>query len=175
MRCALGVILLMVVGAANAVPVTWTFNDFEFDDGGVATGSFVYDADTNTYSDISVTTTTGSTLDGVHHAYLWSEVVSDSDGMVFIGNGDHWDGEIFVYEEYLILIALSGDMTNSGGSLSLQSHSHETTCAGFCSIPPEPPKRYLISGSISAVPIPAAVWLFGSGLGILGWFRRRQS
>jgi hypothetical protein len=27
----------------------------------------------------------------------------------------------------------------------------------------------------SAVPIPAAVWLFGSGLGLLGWFRRRQT
>jgi hypothetical protein len=29
--------------------------------------------------------------------------------------------------------------------------------------------------AISAVPIPAAVWLFGSGLAALGWMRRRQS
>jgi hypothetical protein len=29
--------------------------------------------------------------------------------------------------------------------------------------------------AVSTVPIPAAVWLFGSGLGLLGWFRRRQS
>jgi hypothetical protein len=27
----------------------------------------------------------------------------------------------------------------------------------------------------SVVPIPAAVWLFGSGLGLLGWFRRRAA
>ncbi len=29
--------------------------------------------------------------------------------------------------------------------------------------------------TVNAVPIPAAVWLFGSGLGLLGWFRRRQT
>jgi hypothetical protein len=28
---------------------------------------------------------------------------------------------------------------------------------------------------VTAVPIPAAVYLFASGLGLLGWFRRRQS
>jgi hypothetical protein len=27
----------------------------------------------------------------------------------------------------------------------------------------------------SQVPVPAAVWLFASGLGLLGWFRRRQT
>jgi hypothetical protein len=27
----------------------------------------------------------------------------------------------------------------------------------------------------TAVPVPAAVWLFGSGLSLLGWFRRRQT
>jgi hypothetical protein len=31
------------------------------------------------------------------------------------------------------------------------------------------------SFKVSAVPVPAAVWLFGSGLGLLGWFRRRQT
>jgi len=29
--------------------------------------------------------------------------------------------------------------------------------------------------TITAVPVPAAIWLFGSCLGLLGWFRRRQT
>lgn len=29
--------------------------------------------------------------------------------------------------------------------------------------------------TVSVIPIPAAVWLFGSGLGLLGWLRRRQA
>ena len=31
-----------------------------------------------------------------------------------------------------------------------------------------------IRGQISVVPVPAAAWLFVSGLGMLGWMRRRQ-
>ncbi len=31
------------------------------------------------------------------------------------------------------------------------------------------------SGDVSAVPVPAAVWLFGSALGLLGWIRRKAA
>jgi hypothetical protein len=34
---------------------------------------------------------------------------------------------------------------------------------------------YISEANISAVPVPAAVWLFGSALAGLGWFRRRQT
>jgi len=34
---------------------------------------------------------------------------------------------------------------------------------------------YISEANISAVPVPAAVWLFGSALGALGWVRRRKT
>jgi hypothetical protein len=30
-------------------------------------------------------------------------------------------------------------------------------------------------GNVAAVPVPAAVWLFGSALGLLGWMRRKRT
>ncbi|MAF82650.1 MAG: hypothetical protein CL797_00925 [Chromatiales bacterium] len=35
--------------------------------------------------------------------------------------------------------------------------------------------NYFGNMTLSAVPVPAAVWLFGSALGLLGWMRRRVS
>jgi len=32
-----------------------------------------------------------------------------------------------------------------------------------------------LTDGISVVPVPAAVWLFGSALGMLGWMRRRAA
>jgi hypothetical protein len=35
--------------------------------------------------------------------------------------------------------------------------------------------QWRVNASIAVIPIPAAVWLFGSALGLLGWLRRRAS
>ena len=45
---------------ANAFPVEWTLNNFVFDDGGIATGGFTYDADTYELSNVSIVTSGGS-------------------------------------------------------------------------------------------------------------------
>ena len=51
------------------MPVLWTLQDVTFDDGGAASGSFVFDAETSTFSLIDITTTGGSTLvDGATYA-----------------------------------------------------------------------------------------------------------
>ena len=41
---------------ANGVPLIWYLSGVEFTDGGTASGSFTYDADSNTYSNINITT-----------------------------------------------------------------------------------------------------------------------
>jgi len=40
--------------------------------------------------------------------------------------------------------------------------------------PSSPPHSGIVQGvTVSAVPIPAAVWLFGGGLGLLGFLRKK--
>jgi hypothetical protein len=58
---------LLAAGAcAHATPVTWTFQNLTFTGGGVATGSFVHDADTGQFSNVSVTTLGGNSFGLTH-------------------------------------------------------------------------------------------------------------
>lgn len=57
---AVALSFLAFIATAQAAPLQWTLTDVTFDDGGTATGSFVYDADSNTYSNIALKTTAGT-------------------------------------------------------------------------------------------------------------------
>ena len=57
------IITQFIATPAQATPITWTVSA-AFPDGGTAAGSFVYDADFNTYSSINITTTAGSVRPG---------------------------------------------------------------------------------------------------------------
>ena len=50
--------------SASAAPLLWTLSGVTFADGGTASGSYIYDATTNTYSSVHVITTAGSRLPG---------------------------------------------------------------------------------------------------------------
>jgi hypothetical protein len=76
---------------------------------------------------------------------------------VYLGNGP--------WESYLSL-KFGSSLTNVGGVISISSGSVYVPDPGYGLI--------LDPGAtVSAVPVPAAVWLFGSALAGLGWFRRK--
>jgi hypothetical protein len=64
MKKLIAAFLLLGFGSAQAIPVIWTLEGVLFEDGGTASGSFVYDADTSTFSDTYIVTTSGSMFPG---------------------------------------------------------------------------------------------------------------
>ena len=162
---------------ANATPVSWELQNWLFDDGGSASGSFVFDADTNAFSSISITTTAGTKQSGA--SYGVPNPVSPGGGSFGLGlvaalSAD-LTGTPVLYAELL------QDLTNSGGviGVDLVGFSLESICAiPNCNLITLGGERRFLTGSVasvSPVPVPAAVWLFGTALlGFVGMSRRRK-
>jgi hypothetical protein len=85
------------------------------------------------------------------------------------GGGDYEGPFLPCYQPHLPL----EDHPNPGWDTNLASGLVNPFCSNTgCS--EEGELAFIItSNSVSVVPIPAAVYLFASGLGLLGWFRRR--
>jgi len=167
---------LFMASGANAVPVKWNLVDVTFDDGGSSTGSFVYEVDTLSLSEINITTTGGTSFGGAVYAFEHSAFTGfGADGIAVISEvvGD------LSGETWLGLNLTADPMTNAGGTIPLTSGFfsafNEYSCPdAACGPGGSPGLRGTAGGSISSVPVPAAVWLFGSAIGVLGWIRRKR-
>ena len=175
--------LLLVSGQSLAAPVIWTLEGVTLDSGGLISGSFAYDADTNSYSDIAIQAPSWYEINplftGENLTYVDLRGFPNPDAQelpidnatstsVSLAAG-HW-GFGTIYGAELDLIFASA-MTNGGGTIALVAGSsdieyfNEHIGESFT----------IVGGAITAVPIPAAIWLFGSALAGLGWMRRRKT
>jgi hypothetical protein len=153
-------LLVFVSTFVQAAPVTWTVNNAIFDDGATLTGQFDFNSETGVYSNVSLSTSSGTILTDP-----WSY------DQVPVGDGtEAWlgDTDIDIPNRRTLLLQFSLALSSAGGSVDLIGSE------GFPGSL-EVPRNLLAGASVSAVPVPAAVWLFGSGLGILGWIRRKQT
>ena len=165
MRTLVAVVALLLSATANAVPVTWALEGAVFDDGGTASGTFTYDSDLNLFTQAAVTTTAGSVLDGEFFSLACSFEGCSDDNFVMLGTAG------LGFPGPLLGLGLAGDMTNAGGSLQIIPNSGSSIEVD--GVGPGQMSRFLVAGSITAVPVPAAVWLFASALMALGWMRKR--
>lgn len=169
MRLSLAALLLIVSATAHAVPVTWTFQNVVFEDGGTLAGSFTYDADTVSYSDVNVTTTAGSAAPGA--TYLFQDAF-----FPLFGPDNTWFSPVNGGDatgEYSVHLSFLEDLTNAGGTIALNS-SFEGICTASNCINGDI-LRYVTSGSVTAVPVPAAVWLMLSGLASLRLLKSKST
>jgi hypothetical protein len=168
------VLLVLLVGHAAAVPVLWTLDAVFFGDGGTATGSFVYDATTNTFSSVNITTTAGS-LAGAPGAvtFISAAAVSNSNSAVFLtipaGNPT---GTPFLFLTFTSPLTNSGGISSlllDGADLALCSNPACSTTNSMGDSTFLGPARQISNGhvigtQIAPTPIPSSLILVLSGL-----------
>jgi hypothetical protein len=196
MRHSLAVILLLAVGSANAALVEFNSGDFYGTSagGGVGTGRGIsFQADTTfTIDSIGIFTDLNS---GSYDAVIFSSTdghqansVLGTSTELLSGVGNDWNDISIDYtfnanDYYVILWRPTDGNGTWTNSIDYYYDSGLPATAGPAT---------LIDGvegydadsfintlhpnmRVNIIPIPAAVWLFGSGLGVLGWMRRRQT
>ena len=165
------VCLYFVASSAFATPIEWDIN-FTLSDGATGSGSFYYDQDSNSYTGISITTTAGEApFNGETFEYLMPSNQSSAAALFLVSD---LPGDLTgVPGMYFIL---NGSLIDPSGTYQI-IEGFESFCADFYCNDNASELREIYSGTVtaSAVPVPAAVWLFGSALAGLGWVRRKQS
>src|ERR1700675_4810941 len=80
-RLAFFALSLFLIASASGFPTTYTLVGVTFDDGGTASGFFTFDPVTNLYSDVNVTTTTGSARSGATYKFVCGQDVATCTGV----------------------------------------------------------------------------------------------
>lgn len=181
--CAFAALALSFLAvSASAAPLVWTLQGVTFTDGGTASGSFMYDAATNTYSNVNITTTAGSVRTGATYHFVAGPPNSPDSNFFLqltIGSG------ILTGTPAFSLVFPSAGLTASGGTVAV-TFGLEALCSDAVCTGPSGPSR-TVTGRASVVastpntpaPVPAlSTWGLGA-LGMLlagvGWFFVRGS
>ena len=151
----------------NATAATWTLNNVTFDDGGIATGSFDFDNGEYFSANISVS---GGDETSFNYTQSWN--ISSGDQIFDAGAAENRG----LYIWYRNLNFRFDNSLNSGANeLDITGPSAEREGWNDPWGGGEYYRRYIVSGSVSTVPIPAAAWLFGSALLGLGVVKRKKA
>lgn len=164
-------LLTLVPAEANAAAVAWTLTGATFTDGGIATGSFTFDAGTGQVSAFSLSVTGGNTP--VFAPFTWNEATATYANL--LGT----DG-VLSFRDNLssrqLRLAPGGALTDAGGTIALDLGNLFAADCFNCN-----PFRAFASGSLvaaaaPAVPEPGTWALMLLGFGAVGLaFRRRPA
>jgi len=148
--------LFCVLTATASAASLWRLQGVTFADGGTATGSFVYDPGTNTYSSIGIITTPGTAFSGTTYEFIDS-ATSSATGAGFLTSAASdqtgADGLALFYNS-----SLAG-----GGTIPLKTKSAEVTCTNANCVNVSL-IRTVSAGSVAEAPEPYSMLLFAVAL-----------
>ncbi|HVO57467.1 MAG TPA: PEP-CTERM sorting domain-containing protein [Dongiaceae bacterium] len=169
--------LLLLFGwvpTASADGVTWTLLNLTFEDGSTATGSFDYNAATNTFSNINIVTSSGVSFTGATYTAVdpgFGPFPFDVAFVTAAGLGDYTGTAALELEFFTDPSETSSyNLTNAGGNIVTDINEFVCTNAN-CSTAND--LRGTVPGGTVSAAEPASLGLLGLGLaGCL--FRKRN-
>lgn len=176
--------LTALATTAIAAPIKWELQNVVFDDGGSASGSFLFDADTETFSNLNLTTTQGSVLGGNTYEFSgpWASSKAIDSYSAMTSHDLTGEGGLF--------LILDTAMTNLGGTLSARGWDgtawNSNLGAGFwaegicadAKCNDYSAGRQLTSGQITTLPVPlpaGGVFLLTGIFGMAALRRRKTN
>jgi len=171
-----GILLMLFVLApvASADGVTWTLQNMLFNDGATASGSFVYDAATNTVSSIHITTTSGSFFTGATYTAVdpsFAPLPFDI-GVVVMLMSDFTGSSALELEFFTSnTFAVPQNLTNAGGTVF--TALNEFACLNSACTSVNDLRGTIADGTVTSAPEPSTLVLAGLGLLGLCTLRRR--
>jgi hypothetical protein len=169
--------LWITCGTALASPVKWTLSDVTFDDGGTASGSFFFDADTQVFSAVDIVTVSGTVVTGHTYAFTCNCGPGESARILFALTQD---SNTSLANVPFVWLPFAGPMTNAGGTIAIDRANagfNEGQCNNtvHCTSAVAPKAARLSGQIVGVAPAPAptlspwATILLIAGLAGLGW------
>jgi hypothetical protein len=172
--------LILLSSAANASVLTWYLNGVKFDDGGTASGSFNFDPDAGTpcstgatpcgrFSNVSITTTTGSTRTGATYTFVCGQdvptcigVSPDSAGVLTLtSTAANQTG----MPAFALFFTGGGGppqgLTDFGGTIDVTNNGLEASCVDAACSAPTPPTRVTVAGVVGSSETLEQYFFFG--------------
>lgn len=157
-------LLLLFIPQAHATPISWSFQDALFDDGGAINGSILYDSDTSSFLDWDISVTGGDLLTFPEFTY---NNLTSSSSVILSGDPEG----IFLFSDLIpnrqLRITATELLDGSLASVALAPGGGFGTLGGEecfnCS-----PFRLITGGSLlmASVPEPPVLLLMAMGGGI---------
>jgi hypothetical protein len=165
---------VLLTGMASAGPVTWSLVNTNFDDGGTASGFFVFNADTNTILNWNLNTTGGTALGAFQY------VPGDSSAGVFSGVFEFWSNQLYpgccgFLENRYLMLGVDSPLTNAGGTVNLTPGQFGVLGGAECLNCN--PYRLITTGSVTSsdatIPEPRSLYLLALECVVLAVALRR--
>ncbi len=145
---ATAIAIFAACSPAKAVLVNWSLDGVTYDDGGTASGSFQYDADTQQLGNFDISVNDGSIFSSLDYQFSG-----------FISASNVTDLSLPNFSNRWFRLAFDSPLTNLGGNIdiSLGNNSSEATCSNAnCSIATFP-ARLVTAGRVVGTPVTEAV------------------